>query len=47
MSNEATIIVDASVVLDFDQMGIFPSVKDITDELLKRCIQKVEYIIEC
>ena len=42
MGNGVTIIVGAGAVLDFDHKGIFPSVKNITDEVLKQSIQKVE-----
>ncbi|MBR4388530.1 MAG: SIR2 family protein [Prevotella sp.] len=41
MGNGITIIVGAGAVLDFDHKGIFPSVKNITDEVLKLSIQKV------
>lgn len=41
MGNGLTIIVGAGAVLDFDHKGIFPSVKNITDEVLKLNIQKV------
>lgn len=42
MGNGITIIVGAGAVLDFDHKGIFPSVKNITDEVLKLSIQKVD-----
>ncbi len=42
MSNGVTIIVGAGAVLDFDHKGIIPSVKNITDEVLKLNIQKVD-----
>lgn len=42
MGNRVTIIVGAGAVLDFDHKGIFPSVKNITDEALKLSIQKVD-----
>ena len=42
MNNAVTIIVGAGAVLDFDHNGIFPSVKNITDEVLKLNIQKVD-----
>ena len=42
MGNGTTIIVGAGAVLDFDHKGIFPSVKNITDEVLKLNIQKVD-----
>ena len=42
MDNGITIIVGAGAVLDFDHKGIFPSVKNITDEVLKLSIQKVD-----
>ena len=42
MGNGVTIIVGAGAVLDFDHKGIFPSVKNITDEVLKQSIQKVD-----
>ena len=35
MGNRVTIIVGAGAVLDFDHKGILPSVKNITDEVLK------------
>ena len=41
MNDAVTIIVGAGAVLDFDHKGIFPSVKNITDEVLKLSIQKV------
>ena len=40
MNDAVTIIVGAGAVLDFDHKGIFPSVKNITDEVLKLSIQK-------
>ena len=42
MNDAVTIIVGAGAVLDFDHKGIFPSVKNITDEVLKLNIQKVD-----
>ena len=42
MGNGITIIVGAGAVLDFDHKGIFPSVKNITNEVLKLNIQKVD-----
>ena len=42
MGNGVTIIVGAGAVLDFEHKGIFPSVKNITDEVLKLSIQKVD-----
>ena len=42
MGNGVTIIVGAGAVLDFDHKGIFPSVKNITDEALKLNIRKVD-----
>ena len=42
MNDAVTIIVGAGAVLDFDHKGIFPSVKDITDEVLKLNIRKVD-----
>lgn len=42
MGNRVTIIVGAGAVLDFDHKGISPSVKNITDEVLKLSIQKVD-----
>lgn len=42
MGNGITIIVGAGAVLDFEHKGIFPSVKNITDEVLKLGIQKVD-----
>ena len=41
MGNGVTIIVGAGAVLDFDHKGIFPFVKNITDEVFKQSIQKV------
>ena len=41
MNDAVTIIVGAGAVLDFDHEGIFPSVKNITEEVLKLKIQKV------
>ena len=42
MGNKVTIIVGAGAVLDFEHKGIFPSVKNITNEVLKLSIQKVD-----
>lgn len=42
MNNAVTIIVGAGAVLDFEHKGIFPSVKNITDQVLKLSIQKVD-----
>lgn len=42
MSDAVTIIVGAGAVLDFDHKGIFPSVGNITEEVLKLSIQKVD-----
>jgi hypothetical protein len=42
MKDAVTIIVGAGAVMDFDHKGIFPSVKHITDEVLKLSIQKVD-----
>lgn len=42
MGNGVTIIVGAGAVLDFAHKGIFPSVKDITKEVLKLRTQKVD-----
>lgn len=42
MGNGVTIIVGAGAVLDFDHKGLFPSVNNITDEVLKLNIQKVD-----
>ena len=42
MNSAVTIIVGAGAVLDFDHKGIFPSVKDITKEVLKIRTQKVD-----
>lgn len=42
MDDAVTIIVGAGAVLDFDHKGVFPSVKNITDEVLKLSIQKVD-----
>jgi len=41
MNDAVTIIVGAGAVLDFEHKGIFPSVKKITEEVLKLSIQKV------
>lgn len=38
MGNGITVIVGASAVLDFDHKDIFPSVRNITDDTLKRNI---------
>ena len=37
-----TVIVGAGAVLDFEHKGLFPSVKSITEEVLKICTQKVD-----
>lgn len=37
-----TVIVGAGAVLDFEHKGLFPSVKNITDEVLKLLVQKVD-----
>ncbi len=37
-----TIIVGVGAVLDFEHKGIFPSVKNITEEVLKLSIQTVD-----
>ena len=42
MYDAITIIVGAGAVLDFEHKGIFPSVKNITNEVLKLPIQKVD-----
>ena len=42
MNDAVTIIVGAGAVLDFDHKGIFPSVENITDEVLKLSIPKVD-----
>lgn len=42
MDEAVTVIVGAGAVLDFEHKGIFPSVKNITDEVLKLSIQKVD-----
>ena len=42
MNNAITIIVGAGAVLDFDHKGIFPTVNNITDEVLKLSIQKMD-----
>lgn len=42
MNDTVTIIVGAGAVLDFDHKGISPTVKNITDEVLKLSIQKVD-----
>lgn len=41
MNDAVTIIVGAGAVLDFEHKGVFPSVKNITEEVLKLNIQKV------
>ena len=41
MESAVTVIVGAGAVLDFDNKGISPSVKNITEEVLKLSIQKV------
>ena len=42
MEGNVTIVVGAGAVLDFEHKGIVPSVKRITEEVLKLRIQKVE-----
>ena len=42
MNDAVTIIVGAGAVLDFGYKGISPTVKNITDEVLKLSIQKVD-----
>lgn len=42
MDNAVTVIVGAGSVLDFEHKGIYPSVGNITEEVLKLSIQKVE-----
>lgn len=42
MAKRVTVIVGAGAVLDFEHKGFLPSVKNITDEVLKLNIQKVE-----
>lgn len=42
MVNAVTVIVGAGAVLDFNYKGVFPSVKDITQEVLKLSIQSVD-----
>ena len=42
MKDAVTIIVGAGAVLDFNHNGISPSVKNITEEVLKLTIQKVD-----
>ena len=42
MGNGVTIIAGSGAVLDFNHKGIFPPAKNITDEVLKQSIQKVE-----
>ena len=42
MESAVTVIVGAGAVLDFEHKGIFPSVSNITEEVLKLSIQKVE-----
>lgn len=36
MNDAVTIIVGAGAVLDFDHKGIFPSIKNITDEVIRQ-----------
>ena len=38
MNDAVTIIVGAGAVLDFDHKGIFPSIKNITDEVIRQSI---------
>ena len=42
MKDATTIIVGAGAVLDFEHKGVFPSVQNITEEVLKQNIHKVE-----
>ena len=42
MDSAVTIIVGAGAVLDFEHKGVFPSVNNITEEVLKLSIQKVD-----
>jgi len=42
MKDAITIIVGAGAVLDFEHKGVFPSVQNITEEVLKLNIQKVK-----
>ena len=42
MKDATTIIVGAGAVLDFEHKGVFPSVQNITKEVLKLNIHKVE-----
>lgn len=42
MDNAVTIIVGAGAVLDFDHRGIIPTVCNITEEVLKLSVQKVD-----
>lgn len=42
MDNAVTIIVGAGAVLDFDHRGIIPTVNNITEEVLKLSVQKVD-----
>lgn len=42
MADGTTVIVGAGAVLDFSHKGVFPSVKNITDEVLKLRVQKVD-----
>lgn len=42
MDSAITVIVGAGAVLDFEHKGIFPSVNNITEEVLKLNVQKVE-----
>lgn len=41
MKDGITIVVGAGAVLDFEHKGLFPSVTNITEEVLKLNIQKV------
>ena len=42
MDKTITIIVGAGAVLDFEHKGVFPSVENITKEVLKLPVQKVD-----
>ena len=42
MNDSITIIVGAGAVLDFEHKGVFPSVENITDEVLRSSIQTVD-----
>ncbi len=51
MGNGITIIVGAGAVLDFDHKGIFPSVTNITEEVLKLIVlcqdwQRIDFLLK-